>query len=410
MTAGGRTSGQVGRWWCREKSTRAVRGNRAAQAEAGVRPDRVPAHTRAGARNFRHIPARTTIRSRAGRMPFLGRGKKKASAGSGDGERAAATSSPGSTAAPPSRLSAPSASVVDIAGLPVTVYGLAELTPSASSSSAPRPPEVCVSFHLHGRGGDAKNEEDIAIRLYEVANEVRHSQSQSSAAPPRELLVVSFDARNHGHRMTNQLGQKGWGAGNQQHAMDLYGMILGISADVSFLVAMLPPYLFPHDDRSITKWCVTGKSLGGHATWHVLKDEPQITVGVSFIGCPDFSKLLEYRTKQAFLLNGPPHVPRSLKALLERRDPAQSAYDRWGPENPYWGKRIMSLSGADDKLVHSSFSRPFLSRLAVSQPHGQGGQQEGLEVDFLEGVRHEVTPAMVERGGQWIGKWGCCQR
>ena len=42
-----------------------------------------------------------------------------------------------------------------------------------------------------------------------------------------------------------------------------------------------------------------------------LKDEPQVTVGVSFIGCPDFSKLLEYRTKQAFLSNASPHVPTS---------------------------------------------------------------------------------------------------
>lgn len=220
--------------------------------------------------------------------------------------------------------------LVDVAGLPVTVYGLEQLTPSASLSSAPRPPDVCISFHLHGRGGDAKNEADIAVGIYQAANEARRSQSGLS----RELLVVSFDARNHGHRMTNSLGQKGWGMGNKQHAMDLYGMILGISADVSFLVDMLPPYLFPQDDRTVSKWCVTGKSLGGHATWHVLKDTPRVTVGVSFIGCPDFSALLEYRTKQAFLPNAAPIVPRSLKALIECRDPARSPYDHFGAENP----------------------------------------------------------------------------
>lgn len=71
-----------------------------------------------------------------------------------------------------------------------------------------------------------------------------------------------------------------------------------------------------------------------------------------------------------------------------------------------WGKRILSLSGAQDKLVHGSFSKPFLSRLLVAEPNGPGGKQEGLEVHFIEGVGHEVTPEMVEEAGKWIGRWG----
>lgn len=134
--------------------------------------------------------------------------------------------------------------------------------------------------------------------------------------------------------MTHPVGQKGWGVGNKAHALDLYGMILGNGTDVSFLIDLLPAYLFPHDDRQVTKWCVTGKSLGGHSVWHVLKDEKRVTVGVNMIGCPDFGRLLEYRTKQAFLPNAAPHVPRSLKALVKARDPAQSKYDAWGGENP----------------------------------------------------------------------------
>lgn len=34
----------------------------------------------------------------------------------------------------------------------------------------------------------------------------------------RGLLVIGFDARNHGHRMTDELAQKGWGVGNEKHA------------------------------------------------------------------------------------------------------------------------------------------------------------------------------------------------
>lgn len=274
-------------------------------------------------------------------MPLFGRSKKQAGDQAAQGQsqssgsQALSPSQSGPSAPPPASIvsSQPSVSTLDLAGLPVTVYGLEQLTPSASSSTAPRPPDVCISIHLHGRGGDAQNEADIAEGIYRSANEAR-SQSKASNGISRELLVVSFDARNHGHRMTNSLGQKGWGMGNKQHAVDLYGMILGNAADVDFLVDLLPSYLFPHDDRKVTKWCVTGKSLGGHATWHVLKDSPQVTVGVSFIGCPDFSRLLEYRTKQSFLPNAPPTVPRSLKALIEKRDPAKSGFDRWGPENP----------------------------------------------------------------------------
>lgn len=116
--------------------------------------------------------------------------------------------------------------------------------------------------------------------------------------------------------------------------MDLYAMIVGTAADTSHLVSFLPPYLFPNDEHLVTRWCVTGKSLGGHAVWHVLKDDPRISVGVPMIGMPDYSRLLEFRTKQSDRQNAAPTVPNSLKALIKNIDPAQSKYDRWGAENP----------------------------------------------------------------------------
>lgn len=278
-------------------------------------------------------------------MPLLKVGRRKTSNkvseqnGSGPSQASPSSSAPSPAQADPSSsvTSGPSVTNFDVAGLPVVVYGLSELTPSASSSTAPRPPDVCVSFHLHGRGGDAQNEANICRTIYRSARQETQrlaAAGGTSSGSHRELLVISFDARNHGHRMTHSLGQKGWAADNKQHAVDLYGMILGGAADVSFLIDLIPPYLFPHDDRTISQWCVTGKSLGGHSTWHVLKDEKRVTVGVNMIGCPDFSRLLDYRTRQAFLPNAPPTVPRSLKALIKARDPAQSKFDRWGEGNP----------------------------------------------------------------------------
>ncbi len=86
-------------------------------------------------------------------------------------------------------------------------------------------------------------------------------------------------------------------AGQHTSCMDLYGMIVGGARDASFLVDFLPAYLFPQDDRTVAEWVITGKSLGGHAAWHVLANDPRIKIGVPFIGMPDYSRLLASRTR-----------------------------------------------------------------------------------------------------------------
>lgn len=47
-------------------------------------------------------------------------------------------------------------------------------------------------------------------------------------------------------------------------------MQTGTAQDVSFLADFLPPFLFPNDEVQVTKWAVTGISLGGHSVWIVL--------------------------------------------------------------------------------------------------------------------------------------------
>ena len=172
-----------------------------------------------------------------------------------------------------------SKSKLDIGGLPVNVFGMEELTPVFSRASAPPPPPVTVIIHMHGRTGSANNEEDIVRHLYDrIERCKRRAASQIEASgqrPPmqKDHLIISFDARNHGHRKTNELGQKSWKEENKLHAMDLYAMIVGTARDLSFLIDFLPAYLFPHDERAVTQWVATGKSLGGHSTWHVLASE-----------------------------------------------------------------------------------------------------------------------------------------
>lgn len=307
-----------------------------------------------------------------------------------------------------------SKSMFDLAGLPVNVFGLSELTPAPARASAPPPPPVCIVIHLHGRAGSADNEEKIARQLYDrISRDKANYRAQQNnglvvtSSIQRDHLIVTFDARNHGHRTTSAEGQKAWKQGNTRHAMDLYGMIVGGSRDASFIVDFLSSYLFPHDERTVAEWVITGKSLGGHSTWHVLANDPRIKIGVPFIGMPDYSRLLASRTRTSFVANAPPYVPNSLKALVERIDPARTAYDSFDAgKNPFWGKKIYVLSGANDKLVLWDWNEDFLRGLVVGEPSGQRGEMEGLKIHRRPGVGHEVTEEMVEEAGEWIWRWG----
>ena len=46
-----------------------------------------------------------------------------------------------------------------------------------------------------------------------------------------------------------------------------FWFVVGAVKDLSFLIDVLPSYIFPHDERIIGEWVLTGFSLGGHATW-----------------------------------------------------------------------------------------------------------------------------------------------
>ena len=113
----------------------------------------------------------------------------------------------------------PSVTQVDIAGLPVNVYGLNNLTPAAGSNL----PEVCISIHMHGRTGSAKNEDNLARELYQNTINAR----QSINGRTRDFLLVTFDSRDHGQRKTNPEAQKSWKEGNKTHAYVLPGIHTG---------------------------------------------------------------------------------------------------------------------------------------------------------------------------------------
>lgn len=105
----------------------------------------------------------------------------------------------------------PSRDTFDIAGLPVFVYGLSQLSPPTEKGC----PEVCIAIHMHGRTGSAKREDDLARELWRSTMSARAALPSSHRV--RDFLLVTFDQRNHGERKTNPRGQKSWKEGNPTH-------------------------------------------------------------------------------------------------------------------------------------------------------------------------------------------------
>ena len=63
--------------------------------------------------------------------------------------------------------------------------------------------------------------------------------------------------------------------------------------------------------------------------------------------------------------------------------------------NPFLGKKLLVLSGADDRIVPWSSARGVVERLEV-------GAQGVKEVFVEPGIGHDFSPAMVERAARFI--------
>jgi predicted esterase len=95
----------------------------------------------------------------------------------------------------------------------------------------------------------------------------------------------------------------------------------------------------------------------------------------------------------------PPFIPRSFKDLVEKVDPAAGDYRSSDETNPFVNKRILVLSGGDDKLVPWSTSQAFVEALNV----GEGGVKR---VSIHAGVGHKCTDEMVTEMTNFIAE--CC--
>ncbi|KAF3199116.1 hypothetical protein TWF192_008542 [Orbilia oligospora] len=276
-----------------------------------------------------------------------------------------------------------------IAGIEVTIYGASEVAQSATS--------VACLFLLHPRLETLTYVEPIALRCLQAHHE-------SSAQPERGLIVASFDQRNHGTRLVSTKANEAWRSGNELHAIDMFGIYQGTSQDVSLLIDHVPSYVFPDGDKTVDGWLCAGVSLGGHATWLSLVNEPRVKSGVVIIGCPDFQSVMTHRAWKSKLGSyqedrfiGSPDYPKTLDSTVRRTDPAgiimrdrpQTESSRLIKER-LGGKSILVLSGGADKLVPYDCSKPFLDLLKA-----EGQSLADLKDIVYDGVGHDCTEQMI---------------
>ncbi|EPS39990.1 hypothetical protein H072_6414 [Dactylellina haptotyla CBS 200.50] len=277
-----------------------------------------------------------------------------------------------------------------IAGIEVTIYGVAEIHSSATS--------VACLFLLHPRLETSKYAEPIALRCLQ-AYHATPSQAE------RGLIVVSFDQRNHGTRLVSSKANESWRSGNELHALDMFGIYQGTSHDASLLMDHISSYVFPDGNKTVDEWLCAGVSLGGHATWLSLVNEPRVKAGVIIIGCPDFQGVMTHRAWKSKLESykngefvGSVDYPKALDATVRKTDPAGIIMRDRSKDDTLrllkerlGGKKLLALSGGADKLVPYECSKPFMDLLMVE---GQG--LVDVRDIVYEGVGHDCTEQMVK--------------
>ena len=304
-----------------------------------------------------------------------------------------------------------------IAGILTTVYGLNEVSPSTK--------EVACLWLLHPRLQTQATMGPIAAQAIHAWNK-KNNDIRSQKA----LIAVSFDQRNHGSRLHTPLANEAWRQGNPSHAQDMFSSFSGTAHDTSLLITYLPAYVFnTPSSPPITQHLALGVSLGGHAVWHSLLQDPRVTAGVVGIGCPDYTRVMTDRARLSKLKTwtesdvpgstflGSKDFPKALVDAIARYDPAgsltpglpdtgelspgQSAHFKKLLGERLKGKRILNLAGADDKLVPYAAGAPFLKafKKAITESPELDIQ---LEDRSFDGVGHAFTKDMVAVSVNWI--------
>ena len=309
---------------------------------------------------------------------------------------------------------------INITGLLVTLYGIEEL-PN-------QPDEIVCLWLLHGRGDTQDSMGYTAAALLNAWNSKRKPGQKS-------LICVCFDQRNHGSRMLDNLSNVSWKQGNPTHGPDMFNLYSGTALDVSLLITHLPSYIH----FKISQHICGGVSLGGHATWQLLLNEPRIRAGIVIVGTPDYVRMMTdraIRSKVPTAMNSDPpgryflgskDFPPPLLEAIERYDPAgillgeldlvtgddhlhppsEPEKNRLRPimADRLAGKKILCLSAGKDKLVPYYAGKPLLDWLKKAIDKDTGWfNDHGVELEDIvdPNARHECSALMRQEAERWL--------
>jgi len=257
-----------------------------------------------------------------------------------------------------------------IGGLRAAIHGLAGL-PATSA--------VTAVHLLHPR-----------LQTAEWMSAIAHEILAAAASP---TICVSIEQRNHGTRLVDGARNGTWRDGNSSHAVDLLASYVGAVRDLQGVIDFLPAYL----GRAVERHVVAGVSLGGHAAWIAVTQDPRIKAAAVVIGCADYCRLMRHRAEKSriggFEIGACAAFPPELLDAARRVDPAAIGVNEVARR--LQGKKILCLSGAADKLVPYECNRAFLMELKYEQ---------GIELvdKVYDGVGHECTPEMVRELAKWV--------
>ena len=111
-----------------------------------------------------------------------------------------------------------------IAGIFTTVFGLEELPSNASN--------VACLWLLHPRLATQERMSGIAaLAITDWNRRVHSGQTVSNRPPPKGLIAISFDQRNHGTRLIDPLANEAWRQGNPRHAQDMFSIFRKYQAE-----------------------------------------------------------------------------------------------------------------------------------------------------------------------------------
>ena len=309
---------------------------------------------------------------------------------------------------------------INVTGLLVTIYGIDEL-PKQSGDI------VCL-WLLHGRG-------DTQDSMARCAAAFIHAWSNRREPGQKRLVCICIDQRNHGSRLVNMHANVSWKQGNSTHGPDMFNTYSSTALDVQQLITHIPSYL----PFKISQHICGGVSLGGHATWQLLVNEPRIAAGIVVIGCPDYVRLMTDRAIRSQVPStmdseppgrnflGSKDFPPPLIEAIEKYDPAGILLGELDtvtgddhlhpPSEPekkrlrpimtqrLAGKKILCLSGAKDKLVPHVQAEPFIRWLqrAIDEREGWFNDQCIELEDIVDpDGRHEFSVRMRKEAERWL--------